>query len=270
MKKTIIALFALAGAAMADSTLTLVDQWEFSENWESTNGKEFSGSATQVTFNAPTVGIAKVRLYQQNSGWYLNDDNKISVGNNWAIQITMGVEDGAADSTSTYLRNLGGMFNTDKDGGAISLNITSATDPTIKTSYNDPTTITVPTDGTLQTYTLLQYGGKQYIAVDSTWAKFKLSDNTMKEYASYGNMKLENLTLGYRGDDNSSLSNNNTNQNVYMYLDDIKVYTFDTSASSLDVVKTALIPVAPAVPEPTAATLSLLALAGLAARRRRK
>ena len=90
----------------------------------------------------------------------------------------------------------------------------------------------------------------------------------MRDYGAYGNLKLENLTLGYRGDANSGLCKNDSqvdNQNVYMYLDDIKVYTFDPNVSSLKVVKSALM-----VPEPTTATLSLLALAGLAVRRRRK
>lgn len=47
-------------------------------------------------------------------------------------------------------------------------------------------------------------------------------------------------------------------------------YEFDTSYKSLDDVKALSVAMLPTIPEPTTATLSLLALAGLAARRRRK
>ncbi|MBQ2380616.1 MAG: PEP-CTERM sorting domain-containing protein [Akkermansia sp.] len=255
MKKTLIALMALAGVlgATESSPITLFDQWTFDSNLTSSGGRAFANQGATTSY---ANGVLTLGLDEHSDGLHLDDNNNLNLGKkNWALQITMQL-----DSTDSIANN-GTLFctaNGSADEVSLQVNVNTtenSTTESFKFSNGDPIDSAIVKD-TMVTYTLLNYNGKLYYAQDDTWCNVILSDNTERGYIDKA-FELNKLMIGFTKGGVNGLNSN-------VLVDDIRVYTFNHEASKLSEVKAAL------VPEPTTATLSLLALAGLAARRRRR
>ena len=102
------------------------------------------------------------------------------------------------------------------------------------------------------TLTLLNYGGTVYTALGEEWSQSTFGDGS--------GVVLNRLMFGFGRFGECGISTSAMN------LDHISISTFSSAAVSLDAVKYAALH----APEPSATTISLLALAALSARRRRK
>ena len=171
----------------------------------------------------------------------------VSLGKNqpgsWPAIFGFGEDNNWCWKACYYVETSANIFSLDKDGWNTvdetyknSGNI-SYTFPETDGAYGDQVTVVVQNDGK---GTLTMYVDEQMVGY-----------TTITKESDYGTDKLvKNFTFGARnGGGNKS--------NITLY---------DAQLLKGLVVN----PAAPAVPEPTTATLSLLALAGLAARRRRK
>ena len=210
MKKTIVALMALAGVAMAES----------------------------LTLTSPAGGS----LTTSNAWLAWSDD--VAELTSWELSFTLNVQRDALSALNlAVLSDSGIQFAIDPDGsvelygGSVTstnsaANFVSAvkTDTAITLQY-----IANEENGDIIGGTLKATSGSNVLSVDLTHELTLTSGDSgsIRLWTNSGNEQYSNITL-------SKLSNN--------------------------VITTP----APAAPEPTTATLSLLALAGLAARRRRK
>ena len=223
MKKTIIALIALAGAAAgADfSQLTM-----------------YPITLGDVTTTSISTGSAKIWVDGQGSGKNLNYG--------WMMEFSISAHALTADAGHIIFRAQG------RDGG---LEITLKGDNTIlltdgsgKTSITDSLTLTTDT---VYRAAFDPNAESVYLTNTSTgdWVKGYWSKNV----AGWANIGTYASTF-YTGD---AVTINVGNA---YDMEGISGSTFEEYATDYS----------PAVPEPTTATLSLLALAGLAARRSRK
>ena len=223
MKKTLIALMALAGVAMGANT-TGADLQTLLTTVLTKSGYTVAG---KFAYTLSFTMVENIPYHGSTNGNYI-----------------MKLED------SYYLQS----YNHEKWGlGAGENSVTGDTN-----SY----TFTKNTAGTEYTYTSKE-GSLIY-----TWARN--AANSQDENRSYGNPAAVSVKLESDGTDSIlTLSYNGTN------IDDIFVFKgkeFDLAAigiASKPGLSNASITIK-SIPEPTTATLSLLALAGLAARRRRK
>lgn len=256
MKKTFIALLALSSMSFAD-TLTLYDQWTFDTNLTSTEGRTFTKQAVGTTFSDGALSLTLNN--SGTSGLHLQDAAALGLnGGDWALQITCSIPTGNTTGTAQVLTCLNNV-----QGGTM----LAISNPAQNNVYGYTGTgwsgwggnnlsNTVAAINTPVTLTLMNYNGTLYLAQNGDWATFGTSQY---EGASAGDKNLNKLTLGFGQNGQNGL----TAQTITV--DDISVYTFNHQAVSLAEVKSAL-----TTPEPTTGTLSLLALAGLCARRRRK
>ena len=259
MKKTLIALMALAGVAMADSPLTLVDQWTFDGSLTSEKGLTFSSQSIQsVSYDN---GVATVTKSQGSGCLHLADNNGLGLTKNWALQITVSVPVNGGDSAAGLLcfdngSNNGLEFNlaNKNDGGVYGF--TYDTNGNTWTGWGAANQTDITQVAGMTTLTFVNYEGAIYFGVGDTWATF--NNGTADSPANVANGALDKLLLmgGKSGANGLGAAD-------VVKIDDIAVYSFDSSKVSVADVKAALIP------EPATATLSLLALAGLCARRRR-
>lgn len=261
MKKTLIALFALSGMAMAADTLTLYDQWTFDKNLASTHNRtfiaqnasaSFSGGAMQLTLNNGAV-----------SGIHLNDSNTLDLDSNWALQLTCTIPVGNSSKTAqvlTCLNNVDGgtqlAIANQGDGGVYGF---AGTQNWAGWGANNRAN-TVAAINTPMVLTLMNYNGDLYLAQNDGWATFGNGTDHVSD-SQVGDMKLRKLTLGFGRNGTNGLAAQT------ITVDNLSVYTFDPEKVQVAQVKSALMS---NVPEPTTGSLSLLALAGLCARRRKK
>ena len=259
MKKTIIALMALAGAAVANSSITLetqlvtgdnvayglYSQWDVVKSntniveatkttWNYTSGKNNNDNKTltfYVKLNDLLGGnsLAPTATYEFSSFSWLGQNNGNCSGGGDILTISVGTQSitGAVQqSTNIYTT---AVFNGDEPN-------------TLTLSSSDILTIT------------LTAGAETNAHGEAVELTFVDTLGTNKLLGSASNLNSDG-TMNYWHEDKKNSDNGW----------DTSVKT-DAPVVSMTVRAVA----APAVPEPTTATLSLLALAGLAARRRRK
>lgn len=241
MKKTLIALMALAGMACA-ADYTVENSWTVNFGSEYSNGYQITGSVESidntwdivaVTGGSQTSGEKRVHLRDSEFGNWTDDfqfsitltlGETISASNGWPVFAEIG-------GSNTFVR-FGPYTN---DGNYVSID----GDLTKNDALLDRTFSVA--GGETYTVTLTKIGTDLTLAVDGRNVAFGTLADTVS-----GN--ITEVVLG--GDHNNNYKINSTVHSVS--------YGIVTSAES------------PVVPEPATATLSLLALAGLAARRRRK
>ena len=237
MKKTIIALMALAGVAMADTlTLTTYDVKYGTSSTLSTGNQLMSWDDTQTYTN-----------------WYMEFsftalvDQQTTIGTRWVSTICSAPgtgRDGIAASVK--------MVTAENDVDRIATISLSNGD-----EYNSlSSSITFSTADVL---TMAVYDGYAYIGNQST-----------KEYVS---LDLSTVTLAAPSTMTSGGARAFANANSTK-IGETTIASLDNlvipDGQKLDIVKLVTTGAAVTIPEPATATLSLLARAGLAARRRRK
>ena len=240
MKKTIVALMALAGAAFG-ADYTTETAWTLNFGSEYTNGFQWNakdgysyGRAWDVTpVEGGTQTSANKRVHMAGGvfgSW--NDDFSLT------MIVTLGETISASNSWPVF-SEISGSGTALRFGPYTNMNNTVALDGDLVKGDNN--LVSVEAGGTY-TITLTKIGTGVTLAVDGVTTGVGTLADTVS-----GN--ITELVLG----------GNTGNQ--------YRINEIVHGASySLITVK----PETPSVPEPTTATLSLLALAGLAARRRRK
>ncbi len=236
MKKTLIALMALAGAAFgAEYTAETVWTLDFGSKY--TNGYSFSGD-TGYAINQ-TWDIVAV-----DGGTQTNGDKRAhlrGVFGNWetdfelSMTLTLGDNISASNGWPVFAE-IGGNGTNLRFGPYTGNNNTVAIDGNVTKDDSKNNLVSVTGGGTY-TITLTKIGSEVTVSVNGVATGYGVLGDGVT-----GN--ITDFTLG--GD-----------QNGYYKINEV---VHSASWSILT----------PAVPEPTTATLSLLALAGLAARRRRK
>ena len=258
MKKTLIALLALGSVAMAADTLTLYDQWTFDSNLQSINGRVFTGQQVNTSF---AEGAMQLTLKTSgNSGIHLANNNALDLNSNWALQLTCTIPTGNTSPTAQVLACL------DNASNGTQLAIANSADKGVYgftgTGWSgwsaDNRANTVAAIDTPIVLTIMNYNGALYLAQDDQWSTFGTGHSDTVNVAS---MKLGKLTLGFGQNGQNGLSAQT------ITVDNLSVYQFDPEKVQVEQVKSALMS---NVPEPTTGSLSLLALAGLCARRRKK
>ncbi len=248
MKKTFITLLALAGVSMAEPTVlwdmnftatgvTLTLAEGVTTNLGSEVGKDLISNGA-ITLNNDSFS------FQQTGGQLSYADKftllaKVQLGasqpGSWPAIFGLGEDNNWCWKPSYYVNT--GTFNLDKDGFN---NVVDESNKGGGVSY------TLPTDGygDIITIALQNDGaGKLTLLVDGEVAGY----TTITDEIQYGNNKyINNFTFGAR-------NGGGNKANIILH-----------DAQFVSGLATQIIP------EPTTATLSLLALAGLAARRRRK
>ena len=241
MKKTLIALMALAGMAYA-ADYTVENSWTVNFGSEYSNGYQITGSVESidntwdivaVTGGSQTDSSKRIHLRDSEFGNWTDDfqfsvtltlGETISASNAWPVFAEIGGSD-------TFVR-----FGPYTNAG----NYVSFDGNFTKNDALLDTTFSVA-GGETYTVTLTKIGTDLTLAVDGRNVAFGTLADTVS-----GN--ITEVVLG--GDHNNNYKINSTVHSAS--------YGIVTPAES------------PVVPEPATATLSLLALAGLAARRRRK
>ena len=245
MKKTIIALMAMAGAAFG-ADYTTETAWTLNFGNEYTGGFQWTAEAG-YSYGTPWEIVAVEGGTQTNS----NDRVHMAGGvfGSWdedfqfAITLTLGETISAGTDNWPVFGEIAGNNSALRFGPYTGVNNTVAVDGSLTKTEGRNNLVSVAPGGTY-TVTLTKIGKDVTVAVDGKETGHGVLADTVS-----GN--ITDITFGGRQADNA---NNRINEVVH-----------SASYSVLTVN-----PETPAVPEPTTATLSLLALAGLAARRRRR
>ena len=241
MKKTLIALMAMAGAAFG-ADYTAETAWTLDFGSEYTNGFQWNAKEgysygtpwdiVAVEGGSQTSGNKRVHMAGGKFGSWDTDfqftmnvtlGDTISASNNWPVF-------GEIAGSNTALRF--GPYTSANDGNTVGL------DGNVTKDDSKNNLVAVEPNGTY-TITLTKIGKEVTVAVNGVATGYGVLADSVS-----GN--VTDIMLG----------GNKNNQ--------YRINEVVHSASW------SLLTPAPAVPEPTTATLSLLALAGLAARRRRK
>ena len=238
MKKTIITLMALAGAAFG-ADYTTETAWTLNFGNEYTGGFQWTAEAG-YSYGTPWEIVAVEGGTQTNS----NDRVHMAGGvfGSWdedfqfAITLTLGETISASNNWPVF-GEIAGNGTALRFGPYTGVNNTVAVDGSLTKTEGRNNLVSVAPGGTY-TVTLTKIGKDVTVAVDGKETAYGVLADTVS-----GN--ITDITFGGRQADNA---NNRINEVVH-----------SASYSVLTV-----------IPEPTTATLSLLALAGLAARRRRK
>ncbi len=283
MKKTIVALLALAATAAADSNLELI--YIGSDNgtantagsWYNVNNSEVT---TSVPGNGDTLWIGYGRDKHESLPVTVIVNNKATMFRS-TINIATGsvlkstVDDWAAWSTTFNLHSadaliIGGIFygnykNSYNSGGS-----DARTPMILNVGYNG----SMRMDGAIVSSTDRVYFSFNATAIgDLTGSKIVhksrvLLTLTNADASGYTNI-LTGMTSSLTFADNTALTKVETIDFDNLTSDDVGKYTL--SYKQLDSGNYGVVmDYVTTVPEPTTATLSLLALAGLTARRRRK
>lgn len=238
MKKTLIALMALAGmASAADYTLETAWTADFGSQYLNADGT-VKGYTTTLTSPGTFWDAAKLAV---EGGAQTKSDGRIHMaGGNYGdfssdFQLTL---------TGTLTSTTNGHISELKAGSTgnwLCLGYTNGNLTLTGSGISAATSTGSITTGTEYSFTLTKVG------TTLTFAAGEVSVTATLNSAYSGT--IDNLTIG---------GNTGENERVPMLLESVAMSNVT------------IVPESPAVPEPTTATLSLLALAGLAARRRRK
>ena len=241
MKKTIIALMAMAGAAFG-ADYTTETAWTLDFGSEYTNGFQWTAEdgysygtpwdIVAVEGGSQTNGSKRVHMAGGKFGSWDEDFQ-------FAITLTLGETISASNAWPVF-GEIAGSGTALRFGPYTNMNNTVAIDGNLTKTDGANNLVSVAPGGTY-TVTLTKIGKDVTVAVDGTETGHGVLADTVS-----GN--ITDIMLG----------GNQANQ----YRINQVVHSASYSVLTVN-------PVTPAVPEPTTATLSLLALAGLAARRRR-
>lgn len=249
MKKTLIALFVLAGAASAsigyngmDSSMKegIVHHWDDTTTvtstvtpWTNLN----TNTSFTITFDISNIKgvntestILSIAGSHNANGW---DDGKLLVRMSDSGCLTL------FNSHGTSTNSWSQYFDGSTYGSATVSAYTTNLGLTAEASLNTTSTFTLVSDTAAKTFTIYS-NGKQ---IDQ-WTNWNTDTG------------ITGIQIGNRFGGGTALP-----EGAGVDLDNIIVWNRALSAAEVEAI---------AVPEPTTATLSLLALAGLAARRRRK
>ena len=240
MKKTIIALMAMASAAFgADYTAETV--WTLDFGSEFTNGFQWTGEEG-YSYGRPWDIVAVAGGSQTNGSKRVHMEN--GVFGSWdtdfvlTLNVTLGETISASNNWPVFAE-IAGSGTALRFGPYTNMNNTVAIDGSVTKDDSKNNLVSVDAGGTY-TITLTKIGKDVTLAVDGVDTGYGVLADSVS-----GN--ITQLMLG--GNQTGSY----------------KINEVVHSASWA-----VLTPNTPAVPEPATATLSLLALAGLASRRRRK
>lgn len=249
MKKTLIALFALAGAAVADSvpyTVQLDNMLESQTGWTTINGSANWGTSGQVKVNGWNSGVFQQTFeqgYTLHKGDSIEFSYELTIKHNAALTLTLISDDKA------LVTGWGGF----QDQHQVAVGVTSTTAPgfynfkdgTDQNPKNVKTDIgaVIETSSAAKDYTGTVTGVIEWSDTENAFV-CTLSTNetnaqtiTLSQSPSY---TLNSVVVCANGNAGSNPVSNMSNLNMTLNL-----------------------------PEPATATLSLLALAALAARRKR-
>ncbi len=281
MKKTIIALMALAGVASADyvwngGSEVNSDKWKDSANWTIDADDTFNGNGPGMTNSNMWENI-----YVSNATGSVGNEGDFTL-EGWSLDLYL--TDGADLTFQRIQKFQGGTY--------ISIDETSAL--TIYSYYggNDGETITLDNKGSFTLgYSLRTQGGNGFAMnlYDTGIVTLQAQNSGSMNYAKVSSITAQ-LTGIEEGIQERVLVNKGSmvsfdgTQTTYAFTDANGITM--TAVDSLEALAEATAPsyfvtkddsgikvsyvLNPSIPEPTTATLSLLALAGLAARRRRK
>lgn len=263
MKKTLILCAALCSSVYASSdVLTLAEQWDFTDSLTSSMGNTFSTQSVKVAYDD---GFAIITS-DDASDTSLNGSGGIFMSTglgfgtkDWAVQFFFKAPGYAKNSESAQT-----IVCTDNgSSNGAQLAVTNLADSAVDeyvvfgSSWNaagwgNRTSVGLPIAGEdkVTALTLLNYGGTLYIAENENWAATTFGGTA-------DGVTLDKLMFGFGRNGQYGLAT------APLMLDKVSIFTFDSATASLEDVKSA------AVPEPATATLSLLALTGLVARRKR-
>ena len=254
MKKTLIGLMALAGIASAASIgydeMTDAQKAGVTKSWADSQTLVASsdvyaalstGTSFTISFDIANINIndteTVVACFAGSHHAYGWDDGKLLIRMSDSGSLTLINSHGTSSNAwseyfdgSTYGDNSVSAYSTD-------LGLTAAESLTTTTTY------TFVSDSTSKTFTIYKNG----IQIDQ-WTNWNTDTG------------LIGTQLGGRWEGGCRLSGEDS-----VVLDNVTIWNKALTADEVS-----SIVIAPAIPEPTTATLSLLALAGLAARRRSK
>lgn len=252
MKKTITAIMALAGVAIADDA-SLV--WDLSFNGNSsiiTNGSGEDYDSLSITLNGATItdGVCKsttgnrVTLFDSSATLRMMDDFSLVIqgGANgkvakWGVLFGLGEANGWNIKVAN---NESGSLTFLEEGYTISDKVASFATP-----YNE-----------MGTYIVTVNNGGKTSARESTAALTLYYNGSVVATATLGSGNCTTELLDTFAVGGRNISTNNTSNFRFT---NVQLYSGVLSQTQIS-----------QLPEPTTATLSLLALMGLAARRRRR
>ena len=258
MKKTIIALLALGAVAMADSIY-----WDQAYSVENVSLKRGLSGVNLSSLEEGALDIDDI------SGYFINKvdgDTSPALGK---VDLTFTLTDVTSTNTLfTIAANSSGQAGwgvTIKEGSLYLGQMTINTDNTTSAMYSYSANCTaIGTVSTNTSYTLSIISSASTKGADDTTVAAGRGIDNFSVTLSSDSMAPSSYTVAGFGLNGNSLnrvyiggSNSQSESGTYG----------SVSSFALSIPGTAP---TPAVPEPTTATLSLLALAGLAARRRRK
>ena len=261
MKKTFITLLALAGIAMGEMvnvqtviydtnknvTLTNVFIDEDTEGWVSTGWNSLSSA--NIKTDLDLLGVTeKTSGHYYYIGTGLTDANsqyKTGTVENHGITIT------------------GRGYGAQKDGFYV--NVTSVSDILGGYDFENVTAITLTNTGKVSDSADAWYG-LYTLNSDGTWSQIQGVRAGDLRKSSNGGSNDYSKTITLTTDQIKNLGENGKLFTLYRIAYSATQYV---SMGSLTYDVAVNVPATPGVPEPATATLSLLALAGLAARRRR-
>lgn len=251
MKKTIIALMALAGVAAADTVITGADlTWDTSTPYK----------------DCTTVDSGN--LTYSGGGWWVNGPTgtlaqSITLGQNQVLEFSYSCDFGTSDSilTLALANNNGAVVMGKTYDNEVRLGTTTDTGTAVARGYAFGSTNNSDYVANITSYTTLKDGVGDNVTFDVNGTTVNTNDVTFT--VAYNTTLSQFVgTLAYDGYTAKINLGETFSVNAI-------TATFDGASAFVGHVNDIQLKVT-TVPEPTTATLSLLALAGLASRRRRK
>lgn len=261
MKKTIIALLALAGVATAETVVFdfgRTDDTAYKTRNAIVIGTGSSAYKTAITSSGDLGAITGKYTYEQAaSGGNFNNSATLTTGeeNGWKNHLTS-MPDGWE---SSFADGLTSQWDGDS-GNTHVLTLTNLAagyyDFSILGGYNGKDNLT--------SSITLSISGNKVDTTNASWSSYDIAGET-----SYSTQNVATYT--------TTLTNGSTNEGYtydvsQIFVEEGGTLTLTLTGDSTNGRRTPLngIKVTYSIPEPTTATLSLLALAGLAVRRRRR
>ena len=262
MKKTFITLLALAGVAVGEMvnvqtviydtnknvTLTNVFIDEDTEGWVSTGWNALSSD--NIKTDLDLLGVT-----EKTSGHYYYIGSGLTDANS-------SYKTGTVESNGITLT--GRRYGAQQDGFYV--NVTSVSDILGGYDFENVTAITLTNTGKVSDSADAWYG-LFTLNSDGTWSEIKGIGYGDLRKSHNGNSNDYSKTITLTTDQIKNLGENGKLFTLYRIAYAATQYV---SMGSLTYDVAVNVPATPGVPEPATATLNLLALAGLAARRRRK
>ena len=251
MKKTIIALMALAGVAVADTVITGADlTWDIS------------------TPNKDCTKVDSGNLTYSGGGWWVNGPTgtltqSITLGLDQVLEFSYSCDFSSSDSVLTLAlaNNNGAVVMGKTYNNEVRLGTTTETGDAVARGYAFANTNNNGAVANITSFTALKDGANNVSFVVNSGSTVNTNDVTFT--VAYNTTLSQFVgTLAYDGYTAKINLGETFSVNAI-------TATFDGDSSFVGHVSDIQLKVT-TVPEPTTATLSLLALAGLAARRRRR